>query len=177
MCFVSLSRIFIMCFYYVFTSFFYVCVYSIYVHFYSYLLGLKAQNQAPFLTLLQVHKKDPRWGPFCKLETGRLVRPNGCLSFFFPRQGPLHGSLAWLSPCNPIAAQKTPAHFHNYSVSSFLYHCIPCKPPSKASSNVTFIPLPVPQIDGLPLGVESTSELPMHKVPHQKKRMTDLKLS
>ena len=87
---------------------------------------------------------------------------------FFPRQGPLHGSLAWLSPCNPIAAQKTPAHFHNYSVSSFLYHCIPCKPPSKASSNVTFIPLPVPQIDGLPLGVESTSELPMHKVPHQK---------
>ncbi|KAK8483907.1 hypothetical protein V6N13_144824 [Hibiscus sabdariffa] len=43
------------------------------------------------------------------------------------------------------------------------------KLPPNLSSNITFIPLSLPQVDGLPPGVESTSELPIHKVPFLKK--------
>ncbi|XWS70037.1 hypothetical protein CRYUN_Cryun03dG0014800 [Craigia yunnanensis] len=43
------------------------------------------------------------------------------------------------------------------------------KLPPHLCSNITFIPLPLPQVDGLPPGVESTSELPIHKVPYLKK--------
>ncbi|GMI81308.1 UDP-glycosyltransferase 91C1 [Hibiscus trionum] len=43
------------------------------------------------------------------------------------------------------------------------------KLPPNLSSNITFIPLSLPQVDGLPPGVESTSELPIQKVPFLKK--------
>ncbi|XWS70035.1 hypothetical protein CRYUN_Cryun03dG0014600 [Craigia yunnanensis] len=43
------------------------------------------------------------------------------------------------------------------------------KLPPHLCSNITFIPLPLPQVDSLPPGVESTSELPIHKVPYLKK--------
>ncbi|KAK8513753.1 hypothetical protein V6N13_002473 [Hibiscus sabdariffa] len=43
------------------------------------------------------------------------------------------------------------------------------KLPPNLSSDITFIPLSLPQVDGLPPGVESTSELPIHKVPFLKK--------
>ncbi|XVF35063.1 hypothetical protein REPUB_Repub18cG0112600 [Reevesia pubescens] len=43
------------------------------------------------------------------------------------------------------------------------------KLPPHLCSNITFISLPLPQVDGLPPGVESTSELPIHKVPYLKK--------
>ncbi|XVE97953.1 hypothetical protein REPUB_Repub03eG0063300 [Reevesia pubescens] len=43
------------------------------------------------------------------------------------------------------------------------------KLPPNLCSNISFIPLPLPQVDGLPPGIESTSELPIHKVPYLKK--------
>ncbi|XVF88804.1 hypothetical protein PTKIN_Ptkin19aG0080900 [Pterospermum kingtungense] len=43
------------------------------------------------------------------------------------------------------------------------------KLPPQLSSNISFIPLSLPQVDGLPAGAESTSELPIHKVPYLKK--------
>ncbi|GMI81310.1 UDP-glycosyltransferase 91C1 [Hibiscus trionum] len=43
------------------------------------------------------------------------------------------------------------------------------KLPPNLSSNISFIPLSLPQVDGLPPGVESTSELPIQKVPLLKK--------
>ncbi|KAE8682584.1 putative UDP-Glycosyltransferase superfamily protein [Hibiscus syriacus] len=45
---------------------------------------------------------------------------------------------------------------------------LPALPPN-LRSNVSFIPLVLPQVDGLPPGVESTSELPIQKVPFLKK--------
>ncbi|KAK8581823.1 hypothetical protein V6N13_144823 [Hibiscus sabdariffa] len=42
------------------------------------------------------------------------------------------------------------------------------KLPPNLSSDISFIPLSLPQVDGLPPGVESTSELPIHKVPFLK---------
>ncbi|XP_022756435.1 UDP-glycosyltransferase 91C1-like [Durio zibethinus] len=43
------------------------------------------------------------------------------------------------------------------------------KLPPHLCSNITFIPFPLPQVHGLPPGAESTSELPIHKVPYLKK--------
>ncbi|XWS72206.1 hypothetical protein CRYUN_Cryun02cG0020400 [Craigia yunnanensis] len=43
------------------------------------------------------------------------------------------------------------------------------KLPPQLCSNITFIPLLLPQVHGLPPGAESTSELPIHKVPYLKK--------
>ncbi|XVF88797.1 hypothetical protein PTKIN_Ptkin19aG0080200 [Pterospermum kingtungense] len=43
------------------------------------------------------------------------------------------------------------------------------KLPLQLSSNITFISLSLPHVDGLRAGAESTSELPIHKVPYLKK--------
>ncbi|KAE8720422.1 UDP-Glycosyltransferase superfamily protein [Hibiscus syriacus] len=45
---------------------------------------------------------------------------------------------------------------------------LPVLPPN-LRSNISFIPLSLPHVDGLPPGVESTSELPIQKVPFLKK--------
>ncbi|XP_040968584.1 UDP-glycosyltransferase 91C1-like, partial [Gossypium hirsutum] len=50
---------------------------------------------------------------------------------------------------------------------------LPQLPPTLCS-NITFIPLSLPYVDGLPLGVESTSKLPIHKVPYLKKSFDKL---
>ncbi|TYI25198.1 hypothetical protein ES332_A05G034600v1 [Gossypium tomentosum] len=50
---------------------------------------------------------------------------------------------------------------------------LPQLPPTLCS-NITFIPLSLPHVDGLPPGVESTSELPIHKVPYLKKSFDKL---
>ncbi|XVE65183.1 hypothetical protein DITRI_Ditri07aG0160700 [Diplodiscus trichospermus] len=41
--------------------------------------------------------------------------------------------------------------------------------PPQLCSSISFISFTLPQIDGLPSGAESTSELPIHKVPYLKK--------
>ncbi|XVF88805.1 hypothetical protein PTKIN_Ptkin19aG0081000 [Pterospermum kingtungense] len=41
--------------------------------------------------------------------------------------------------------------------------------PPHLSSNISFVELPLPPIHGLPPGVESTSEIPINKVPYLKK--------
>lgn len=41
--------------------------------------------------------------------------------------------------------------------------------PTNLSSRLSYIQLPLPQLDGLPEGAESTAELPIHKVPYLKK--------
>ncbi|XVE70635.1 hypothetical protein DITRI_Ditri10aG0087200 [Diplodiscus trichospermus] len=43
------------------------------------------------------------------------------------------------------------------------------KLPPHLSSNITFVEFPLPQTNGLPAGVESTSEIPIHTVPYLKK--------
>ncbi|XWS17435.1 hypothetical protein CRYUN_Cryun33cG0067400 [Craigia yunnanensis] len=43
------------------------------------------------------------------------------------------------------------------------------KLPPHLCSNINFILLPLPHVDGLPPGAESTSDLPIHKVPYLKK--------
>ncbi|XVF88798.1 hypothetical protein PTKIN_Ptkin19aG0080300 [Pterospermum kingtungense] len=42
------------------------------------------------------------------------------------------------------------------------------KLPPQISSNVTLMSLPLPHVDGLPAGVESPSEIPIHKIPYLK---------
>ncbi|XVF88806.1 hypothetical protein PTKIN_Ptkin19aG0081100 [Pterospermum kingtungense] len=42
------------------------------------------------------------------------------------------------------------------------------------SSNISFIKLPFPQVEGLPSGVESTSDIPTNKVPYLKKAFDKL---
>ncbi|XVF48965.1 hypothetical protein PTKIN_Ptkin03bG0230500 [Pterospermum kingtungense] len=48
------------------------------------------------------------------------------------------------------------------------------KLPPNLSSTIAFIPFSLPQVDGLPPGAESTSELPIHKVPYLKKAYDQL---
>lgn len=48
--------------------------------------------------------------------------------------------------------------------------------PQNLSHLISLIPLPLPHVDGLPQGTESTSELPIHKVPFLKKAYDKLEL-
>ncbi|XVF35066.1 hypothetical protein REPUB_Repub18cG0112900 [Reevesia pubescens] len=54
--------------------------------------------------------------------------------------------------------------------------CLLPKLPPHLSSNISFIELPLPQVHGLPPGVESTSEIPIHKVPYLKKAYDKLEI-
>ncbi|KAM6583495.1 hypothetical protein CsatB_010497 [Cannabis sativa] len=49
--------------------------------------------------------------------------------------------------------------------------------PSKLSHLITFVDLPLPTVDGLPDGAESTADLPIHKVPFLKKAFDGLQPS
>ncbi|XP_022756434.1 UDP-glycosyltransferase 91C1-like [Durio zibethinus] len=50
------------------------------------------------------------------------------------------------------------------------------KLPLHLSSNISFIEFPLPQIHGLPPGVESTAEIPIQKVPYLKKAYDKLEV-
>ncbi|XWS70039.1 hypothetical protein CRYUN_Cryun03dG0015000 [Craigia yunnanensis] len=50
------------------------------------------------------------------------------------------------------------------------------KLPSHLSSNISFVKFPLPQIHGLPPGVESTADIPIHKVPYLKKAYDKLEV-
>ena len=58
---------------------------------------LEAQGPNPTWFFLQAHHQ-----PIFSPNPNPVRRPNGCLSSFFPRQSPSHGSLAWLPPCNSM---------------------------------------------------------------------------
>ncbi|GKV11960.1 hypothetical protein SLEP1_g23169 [Rubroshorea leprosula] len=46
--------------------------------------------------------------------------------------------------------------------------------PLELSPNLSFVVLPMPQVEGLPPGVESTADIPVHKVPYLKKAYDNL---
>ncbi|GLT98711.1 hypothetical protein SLE2022_162020 [Rubroshorea leprosula] len=46
--------------------------------------------------------------------------------------------------------------------------------PTELYPNLSFVRLPMPQVEGLPPGVESTSDIPVHKVPYLKKAYDNL---
>ncbi|GLT98712.1 hypothetical protein SLE2022_162030 [Rubroshorea leprosula] len=48
------------------------------------------------------------------------------------------------------------------------------KLPSELSTNLSLVQLPMPQVEGLPPGVESTADIPNHKVPYLKKAYDNL---
>ncbi|GKV11968.1 hypothetical protein SLEP1_g23177 [Rubroshorea leprosula] len=48
------------------------------------------------------------------------------------------------------------------------------KLPSELFLNLSFVQLPMPQVEGLPPGVESTADIPIHKVPYLKKAYDNL---
>ncbi|GLT79122.1 hypothetical protein SLA2020_506240 [Shorea laevis] len=48
------------------------------------------------------------------------------------------------------------------------------KLPSELSPNLSFVQFPMPQVEGLPPGVESTADIPIHKVPYLKKAYDNL---
>ncbi|OMO59527.1 UDP-glycosyltransferase-like protein [Corchorus olitorius] len=69
------------------------------------------------------------------------------------------------SPCQQITQQlqwayadSSPSHTNKEETRNAIS--------SHLCSNIRFIELPLPPVDGLPQGAESTSDLPIHKIPY-----------